>query len=208
MSVHSAHSIQDQITVWHNRLAHVNRNKITQMIREKQLPDISASNTDACTDCSLGKQARDSFKGHIDKATNHGDVIHSDVVGPLPFSVSGARYFVTFIDEVTRFVTAVPIKRKSQVLECFKEFKVMFERQFNCTIKSIHSDNVGEYTTTLLQSGLRKQLWAEALANAVAVRNRILRDDGMSPLESLTGNKQSLDRFKPFGCSALAQTRK
>jgi transposase InsO family protein len=52
---------------------------------------------------------------------------------------------VTFIDEFTRFVTATPIKTKSQVLDCFKEFKVMFETQFECTMKSFNSDNGGEY---------------------------------------------------------------
>jgi transposase InsO family protein len=66
-------------------------------------------------------------------------------VGPLPHSAPGVRYFVTFIDEFTRFVTAIPIKSKWQVLGCFKEFKVTFETQFECTIKSIHSDNGGEY---------------------------------------------------------------
>ena len=39
-----------------------------------------------------------------------------------------------------------PIQRKSLVLQCFKEFRVMFETQYETTIKSIHSDNGGEYT--------------------------------------------------------------
>ena len=53
---------------------------------------------------------------------------------------------MTFIDEFTRFVTATPIKTKSMVLESFKEYKIMFEKQFECTIKCVHSDNGGEYT--------------------------------------------------------------
>jgi IS30 family transposase len=66
-------------------------------------------------------------------------------MGPLPHAVSGACYFVTLIDAFTRFVTATPIKAKSQVLDFFKEFKVAFEKQLECTVKSIHFDNGGEY---------------------------------------------------------------
>jgi hypothetical protein len=53
---------------------------------------------------------------------------------------------VTFIDDFTRFATATPIKTKSMVLESFKEFKVMFEKQLECTVKCFHSKNGGEYT--------------------------------------------------------------
>jgi hypothetical protein len=87
------------------------------MLRDKHLPPDAKLDVDKCTDCSSGKQTPDSFKGHIDKATKQGAVIHSDVVGPLPHSVLGACYFVSFIDEFTRFVTATPIIAKSQVLD-------------------------------------------------------------------------------------------
>jgi hypothetical protein len=40
----------------------------------------------------------------------------------------------------------MPIRRKSEVYKCFKEFRISFEKQYETTIKSIHSDNGGEYT--------------------------------------------------------------
>jgi hypothetical protein len=40
----------------------------------------------------------------------------------------------------------MPIMRKSEVYKCFKEFRISFEKQYGTTIKSIHSDNGGEYT--------------------------------------------------------------
>jgi transposase InsO family protein len=38
------------------------------------------------------------------------------------------------------------MKLKSDVFSCFKEFQIHFEKQYNTTIKSIHSDSGGEYT--------------------------------------------------------------
>lgn len=58
--------------------------------------------------------------------------------------------------------------------------------------------------TTLLQSGLPKSFWAESLANAVAVQNRVPARDSKSPYEALIGMKPNLERFKPFGCLAMA----
>jgi transposase InsO family protein len=213
------------------------------MLRVKQLqPASTPAQGDLCTDCSIGKQTRDTFKGHLDKANKPGDVIRSDVVGPLFESHSGARQFVSFIDEWTRFVTVTPIYGKSLVLQCFKEFKVMFETQYETTIKSIYSDNGGEYTPveryakskgiagtrsapyalqsngfaermnrtlveavriTLAQSGLENSFWAEALPNAVMVRNRLPRDNGVSPHEQLNGNRPAFDIFRLFGCLGM-----
>jgi hypothetical protein len=65
-------TMSDDITMWHNRLAHVNRKKISVMIRDKQLPPDAKLDVEKCTDCSSWKQARDSFRGRIDKAVKKG----------------------------------------------------------------------------------------------------------------------------------------
>jgi transposase InsO family protein len=135
--------------------------------------------------------------------------MHSDVLGPLPDPYSGARRFLPFIDEWSRFIVANPIRTKEERLKRFKAFEAHFEKQYEAIIKSILSDNGGEYTlvqqyaeekvirvsraspytpqsngitertnetlvkavrTTLKQSGLTKEFWAESLANVVTVK--------------------------------------
>ena len=136
-----------ELQLWHNRLGHVNKDKISSMIRRQQLKiQRKSSANDTCTDCSSGKQIRGPFKGHLDKAESTGEVIHSDVLGPLPQSFEGFQYIVSFIDEWTRYATIIPMKHKSDVFNCFKEFQLHFEKQYDATIKSVHSDNGGEYT--------------------------------------------------------------
>jgi hypothetical protein len=132
---------------WHHRLGHVNKDKIASMRRNNQLPSIrNKFHSDPCLDCSSGKQTRGPFKGHIYKATKPGEVSHSDVVGPLSKSFSECKYFVSFIDEWTRYTTVMPIMRKSDVHKCFKEFRISFKKMYETTVKSILFNNGGEYT--------------------------------------------------------------
>jgi hypothetical protein len=37
------------------------------------------------------------------------------------------------------------MKQKSDVSNCFKEFQIHFEKQYDTTIKSVHSDNARDY---------------------------------------------------------------
>jgi hypothetical protein len=76
------------------------------------------------TSVSLAKKHRHPFHGSIATATRPSDVIHSDVVGPLPPSHSRSRYLVTFVDEFTRYVTIFEFIQKSAVLDSFKVFIV------------------------------------------------------------------------------------
>ncbi len=51
------------------------------------------------------------------------DLIHTDVAGPLSVpSKGGALYFVTFIDDKSRWLTVFPIKSKSDCFSCFLKF--------------------------------------------------------------------------------------
>ena len=72
--------------------------------------------------------------------------MHSDVCGPLNVkSFSGALYFVTFINDCSKKLWVYALKTKNQVLEKFKEFHVLVERQSSKKLKHIRTDNGGEY---------------------------------------------------------------
>ena len=74
------------------------------------------------------------------------DLIHSDLCGPMPKSLGGAQYFVTFIDDHSRKTWVYLLKTKNQVLEVFKQFLSLVERQTGKKLKCIRTDNGGEYT--------------------------------------------------------------
>ena len=74
------------------------------------------------------------------------ELVHSDVHGPLPVRThSGFRYWVSFIDDYTRFRAVFPLKAKSDTFEAFKAFKSYAENHHGTRIKALRDDKGGEY---------------------------------------------------------------
>ena len=72
-------------------------------------------------------------------------LIHSDVWTCLVVSVSGMKYFVTFIDCHTRMTWVYLMRHKDEVFQCFQEFYAYVRNQFNVQVQVIRSDNGTEY---------------------------------------------------------------
>ena len=98
-----------------------------------------------CTNCIKGKQTNTRRFG-ANKATYVLELIHTDICGPFPtVSLNDQQYFITFIDDFSRYGYLYLIHEKSQSLEVFKSFKVKVENQLNKRIKNVRSDRGGEY---------------------------------------------------------------
>ena len=75
------------------------------------------------------------------------ELIHSDVCGPMPStSLSGYVYYVAFIDDYSHKTWIYFLKSKDEVFGKFKEFKALVENLSERKIKTLRSDNIGEYT--------------------------------------------------------------
>ena len=76
------------------------------------------------------------------------ELIHSDICGPMPSTyLSGYEYYVTFIDDYSRYTWIYFLKNKSEVFEKFKEFKALIENHSERRIKTLRSNKGGEYTS-------------------------------------------------------------
>lgn len=60
-------------------------------------------------------------------------------------STNGYSYYVIFVDLYSRYVGLYPIKFKSEVSSIFLIFKSLVENQLNTKIKTLYSNNGGEY---------------------------------------------------------------
>ena len=95
----------------------------------------------------MGKFAKSPFPSSDSRATGILDLIHSDVSGRMSHvSLSGYEYYVLFIDDHSRRTWIYFLKTKSEVFKRFQEFRALVETQTGRKIKSLRSDNGGEYT--------------------------------------------------------------
>jgi hypothetical protein len=67
-------------------------------------------------------------------------------------SVSGVRWFVTFIDCYTQVTWIYMLKHKSEVLRCFQDFHILVSNQFNAKVQIICIGNGKEYVNNEFMS--------------------------------------------------------
>ena len=72
-------------------------------------------------------------------------------------SLGGAEYFVTFIDDKSRYVWAYAIKRKSDVFQKFCEWKLEVEKSLGQSVKILRTDNGGEFTSDEFENYLKRE---------------------------------------------------
>ena len=134
--------------VWHQRLGHPAHDVMTFMLKQSNIPVQTDDNHNTCISCIQGKMSRLPFPVRTDRCTSPFQKVHTDVWGPAPVrSIEGYRYYVTFVDEYTRFVWIFPMSNKSDVFTIFVKFYKFILNQFGATIKSLQTDGGGEYTS-------------------------------------------------------------
>ena len=57
------------------------------------------------------------------------------------------RYFISFIDDLTRKAWIYLVKRNHEVLEVFRRFKCLVEKQTGKVIKILRTNSGGEYVS-------------------------------------------------------------
>ena len=149
---------EKSMELWHLRFGHLGYDNLN-MLKDKSMVDgmdVTVNNGPdrKCEGCAMGKQHRNPFPKHSEANTTQIlERIHSDVCGPMNVnSVGGSRYFVTFIDDYSRYTTVYMMKTKDEVFDKFKEFVTLAENltgeKVKClSLKKLRSDNGGEYTS-------------------------------------------------------------
>lgn len=139
--------------LWHRRMGHACEKNLRKINSSVDGMNFSGDAIDQCIVCAQGKQTRASFKEKGTRATEILQLIHTDVCGPISTkSCGGARYLLTFVDDFSRKVFVYPMKSKGEVFDLFVTFKKLVENQQQSTIKTLRSDNGGEYCSKQFDS--------------------------------------------------------
>ena len=112
-----------------------------------------------CPECSICKLKRSPHNKTPPRASDNLEVIHSDIVGPLETSVTGKKYFISFIDEHCRKSWTFLLKEKSEATNVIIYFfKYLFNHFNNYSVKYFKSDNAEEYKNKKYKSFVNKMV--------------------------------------------------
>jgi len=168
-SVHAG--LVADMNLWHQRCAHVHVDGIRNMVKHDVVDGINKDvngNVHRCSACVYGKSTRAPIPKEAGARANHVlDLVHSDVCGPFPVpSHGGSRYFVSFVDDHSRYAWVYPISVKSDVFDRLKSWLAMVENQIGRklkalvpgkTLKVLQSDNGGEYLSAAMIQFLKER---------------------------------------------------
>src|SRR4051812_40785231 len=116
-----------------------------RLVSEGILQSLDFLDFDVCIGCVKGKQTKQRKLGS-NRSSNVLELIHTDICGPFPKACwNDQRYFVSFIDDYSRYGYLYLIEEKSKALDMFKSFKAEVENQLGKKIKAVRSDHFSEY---------------------------------------------------------------
>lgn len=136
--------------LWHKRLGHLNYNSLRLLSQKNMVfgqPTIEKKK-EVCEGCVFGKHHRQPFpKEGARRAKEVLELVHTNGCGPIrTLSHAQNRYFILFIDDLTRMTWVYFMRQKSEVFVIFKKFKAFVEEQSGRSIKVLRSDRGTEYT--------------------------------------------------------------
>jgi len=116
----------------------------TSMNMVKGMPYIDNLD-EVCDSCVFSKHHKASFAKEIKwKANKALELVHTNMCSPIkPMTTRHNKFFLTFIDDYSKKTYVYFLKRKSEVLNCFKDFKAIIEKQNDYNIKTMRYDRGG-----------------------------------------------------------------
>lgn len=137
------------IWLWHLRLGHPSFSYL-KILFPKLFVGLSERSFQ-CETCILAKSHRVPYPLSFNKSQTPFVLVHSDVWGPSPLTtISGIRWFITFVDDCTRMTWVYLMKHKNEASTIFRRFHSMISTQFNAKLRILRTDNGGEYVNLQL----------------------------------------------------------
>ena len=147
--------------IWHQRFGHLGENNLHRLIDSDMVLNVECSTKelDFCESCAIGKACSLPFPRHSEsRATEVLELLHTDVIGPMQTpSIGGAKYIVTFIDDMSRFVWVRFITHKWEVLKKFTALVQQLETATGKKLKTLRSDCGGEYVSREFEEFLEEK---------------------------------------------------
>jgi hypothetical protein len=118
-------SVCDEIDLWHSHLCHVNFGCLTRLENMSLIPKFNHVKGSKCHACVQSKQTRKPHKAVEPRNLAPLELVHSDLCEMNGVLTKGRkRYFMTFIDDCTRFCYVYLLKTKDEALNFSRPIKL------------------------------------------------------------------------------------
>jgi hypothetical protein len=184
--------------LWHRRFCHIGQDRWKQLVSGKLVRDLLVHNSppstpfpQLCEPCLAGKQHRSPFPhAASNRRTQPLELVHSDLHGPVSVQTpQGFRYWISFVDDYSRYRNVYLLHKKSDAFLAFKEFKAFAEKQTGFPLKALRDDKGGEYMSKEMDDFLKAHgiarehtTTATPQQNGVAERSNRIFDEGITSL--------------------------
>jgi len=133
---------------WHKCLNHPSPKIVAHLVKSFSLPVSSSKLSSLCNSCSINKAHQLPFRPNSLKSQTPLDLVYTDVWGPASSTgIDGSRYYLIFIYHFNKYIWFYPMVKKSDISTIFPKLKKVVETRFQTKIKSLYSDNGGEFIT-------------------------------------------------------------
>lgn len=141
-TIKQAHGVTKlPLSRWHSRLGHPSSFIVKQVVSRNNLPCLDMSSSESvCNACQQAKSHQLPYSRSLSESRFPLELVYSDVWGKAPESVGRKQYYVSFIDDYSKFTWIYLLRYKSEVFQKFHEFQAMVEKQFDRKILTMQTD--------------------------------------------------------------------
>ncbi|CAJ2645067.1 unnamed protein product [Trifolium pratense] len=180
--------------LWHFRFGHTSQKRLE--ILHKLYPNIDINKDEFCCDiCHLAKQRKLPYDLSNSRASSCLELLHMDIWGPFATPTPhGHRYFLTIVDDHTRFTWIILLKGKFETASKIQEFIQFSEEHFGHKVKYLRSDNGPEFLCL-------SKYYVSKVLHSVFIMNRVPSNaiQGEIPFTALHNKLPDLSQLKVFG---------
>ena len=132
--------ILESSNLWYGRLGHVNYDTLCRLINLNHIPTFQIDAKHKCETCVEAKPTKSSFQS-VERHTEPLDLIHSDNCDLKCVQTRGGnKYFITFVDDSTKYCYVYLIKSKDEAIGKFVLYKTEAGNYLNKKIKVLRND--------------------------------------------------------------------
>ena len=119
------------ISLWHRRLGHSSSVVVQQVLRDNKILFSESNKESVCDACQMAKSHQLPYPKSSSVSSSPLELVFSDVWGPASESFGRYKYYVSFIDDYSKFTWVYLLKKKSDVFQKFHDFQSHVERLFD-----------------------------------------------------------------------------